>query len=90
MPKQPLPGEGLEALRREEPLLERDERHSHLFMRFAIDVAFVSRDGRVLEVRAAVKPWRLAWRAFAVIELPAGALARSDTRPGDLLQVTAT
>ena len=62
------------------------------FMRFAIDVAFVSRDGRVLEVRAAVKPWRIsgAWRAFAVIELPAGALEQSDTRPGDLLQVTPT
>ena len=64
----------------------------HTFsMRFAIDVAFVSRDGRVLEVRVAVKPWRIsgAWGAFAVIELPAGALEQSDTRPGDLLQVTA-
>ena len=35
-------------------------------------------------------PWRIAvaWRAFAVIELPAGALEPSDTRPGDLLQIT--
>ena len=63
----------------------------HTFsMRFAIDVAFVAKDGRVLKVRQAVPPRRIAvaWRAFAVIELPAGALEASDTRPGDLLQVT--
>jgi uncharacterized membrane protein (UPF0127 family) len=62
----------------------------HTFsMRFAIDVAFVSKDGRVLKVRYAVPPRRIAvsLRAFAVIELPAGALHRSDTRPGDRLQV---
>ena len=65
----------------------------HTFtMRFAIDVALVSKEGVVLKVRPDVQPRRIAgaWRAFAVIELPAGALERSDTRPGDLLQVTAT
>ena len=58
-------------------------------MRFAIDVAFVSKDGRVLKVRRAVPPRRIAvaLRAFAVIELPAGALERSDTKPGDKLQL---
>ncbi len=63
----------------------------HTFsMRFAIDVAFVSRDGRVLKVRSALPPWRIAasWRAFAVIELPVGALEQSDTRRDDLLHVT--
>ena len=57
------------------------------FMRFPIDVAFVHRNGRVIKVRSAVKPWRIAaaFRAFAVIELAAGALAQSDTRPGDIL-----
>ena len=62
----------------------------HTFsMRFAIDVAFVSKDGRVLKVRQAVPPRRIAvaLRAFAVIELPAGALERSDTKPGDQLQL---
>src|SRR6187455_3857965 len=62
----------------------------HTFsMRFAIDVAFVSKDGRVLKVRQAVPPRRIAvaLRAFAVIELPAGALERSDTKPGDRLQI---
>jgi hypothetical protein len=59
------------------------------FMRFSIDVAFVSRDGLVLKVCHSVPPRRIAvsWRAFAVIELPAGALATSDTRRGDRLQV---
>jgi uncharacterized membrane protein (UPF0127 family) len=57
------------------------------FMRFAIDVAFVRRDGRVLKVRRAVRPWRLtaSLRAFAVIELPAGSLSSSETTPGDHL-----
>ena len=42
-------------------------------MRFAIDVQFVSKDGRVLSVRSNVRPGRVAaaFRAFAVIELPA-------------------
>jgi uncharacterized protein len=59
------------------------------FMRFAIDVAFVSRDGRVLRVRPAMRPWRIAaaWRGFAVIELPAGALDRAATRTGDTLRI---
>jgi uncharacterized membrane protein (UPF0127 family) len=63
----------------------------HTFaMRFAIDIAFVAKDGRVLKVRRAVKPRRLAaaWGAFAVVELAAGALERSQTQKGDVLQVT--
>ena len=62
------------------------------FMRFAIDVAFVSKTGLVLKVRSAIPPWRIAgaWGGFAVVELPAGALARSDTRRGDTLRITAS
>jgi uncharacterized protein len=57
------------------------------FMRFAIDIAFVARDGRVIKVRSSVPPWRLAaaLRAFAVIELAAGTLERSRTAAGDTL-----
>ena len=60
------------------------------FMRFVIDVIFVAKDGRVLKVRGHVKPRRIAaaWRAFAVVELAAGAVERSDTRPGDQLALT--
>jgi len=59
------------------------------FMRFAIDVAFVSKDGRVLKVRRAMPAWRMAaaWRAFAVVELPPGALERAGVQPGDMLRV---
>jgi uncharacterized membrane protein (UPF0127 family) len=56
-------------------------------MRFSIDVAFVARDGRVLKIRHAMPPWRMAGalRGFAVIELPSGRLRQTDTRPGDVL-----
>jgi uncharacterized protein len=64
----------------------------HTFsMRFAIDVMFVSKNGRVLKVRSNVGPRRIAaaWRAFAVVELPAGAIERSGTRSGDQLEISA-
>ena len=63
----------------------------HTFsMRFAIDVLFVSKDGRVIKVRSNVRPGRIAaaLRAFAVVELPAGAIERSGTRSGDQLEVS--
>jgi uncharacterized protein len=57
------------------------------FMRFPIDILFVHRDGKVIKLRSAVRPWRIAasLRAFAVIELPAGSLAQSNTTTGDRL-----
>jgi uncharacterized protein len=60
------------------------------FMRFAIDVAFVRRDGRVVKLRRALRPWRIAaaLRGFAVVELPAGALDRAEILPGDTLRLT--
>lgn len=59
------------------------------FMKFPIDLAFVSRDGCVRKVREAVRPWRMsaALRAYAVIELPAGVLRSTDTLVGDMLVV---
>jgi hypothetical protein len=62
----------------------------HTFaMRFAIDIIFVARDGRVLKVRKAVPPRRIAGslRAFAVVELAAGQIELSDTRAGDAIEV---
>jgi hypothetical protein len=60
------------------------------FMRFAIDVAFVQKDGRVVRAHHAVKPWRIAgaFRGYAAIELPAGTLADSGTVKGDQLIIT--
>ncbi|MBM3779385.1 MAG: DUF192 domain-containing protein [Acidimicrobiia bacterium] len=61
------------------------------FMRFPIDIAFVSRDGTVLKTRHAVTPWRVTAcaRAHAAVELPAGTLVRRAVRPGDVLLVAA-
>ena len=59
------------------------------FMRFAIDVAFVTRDGRIVKAVHSLRPWRIAaaFGAFAVVELPAGTLARCDTATGDTLSI---
>ncbi len=61
------------------------------FMRFPIDVAFVTKSGRVVKIRSTVRPWRMsgALGAFAVIELAAGSLARSETQRGDVLALRA-
>jgi uncharacterized membrane protein (UPF0127 family) len=61
------------------------------FMRFAIDVAFISKDGRVVKTYHALRPWRIAGalRAQAVIELPTGALVDADLQPGDRLRLAA-
>ena len=59
------------------------------FMRFAIDVIFVARDGRVLKTSTALGPRRIALRigAFAVVELAAGAIGRCPTRAGDIVRL---
>ena len=61
------------------------------FMRFALDVAFVDRTGRVLKTAHALPPWRVAVssRAHAVIELAAGTLKARDVRVGDRLYLKA-
>jgi uncharacterized membrane protein (UPF0127 family) len=57
------------------------------FMRFVIDVVFVSRDGTVVKVKFRVRPWRLAIapRGFAVIELRAGGVEDAGLLCGDRL-----
>jgi|SRR6186997_1439008 uncharacterized membrane protein (UPF0127 family) len=60
----------------------------HTFwMRFAIDVLFVRRNGTVVKVARNVPPWRavVGLRGYAVIELPAGTLAPGDVTAGDVL-----
>ncbi|MBU8897718.1 DUF192 domain-containing protein [Corallococcus sp. H22C18031201] len=58
------------------------------FMRIAIDVAFLDKEGRVVKQMAALPPWRATsvyFRAHSVLELPAGVLTASGTQEGDLL-----
>jgi uncharacterized protein len=62
----------------------------HTFsMRFAIDVVFVDRAGRVRKIVRALRPWRMAGAIFgyATIEFGAGALAHCDIERGDRLYV---
>lgn len=58
------------------------------FMRFPIDVVFL-RGGRVIRVVEALPPWRLiaALRSDAVVELPAGTMARNRVAVGDVLKI---
>ena len=62
----------------------------HTFgMRFAIDVAFLAPDGRILAVNRALKPRRLSkliWRADGVLELAQGRLAETGTEVGDIIE----
>ena len=59
------------------------------FMRFPIDLLFVSEDGRTLRVVPGLKPWRAAAAvgAHAVVELAAGVLERHHVEVGDRLNL---
>jgi uncharacterized membrane protein (UPF0127 family) len=61
-------------------------------MRFVIDAVFVDRQGHVLKIVHDLRPWRIAasLRAYAVIEMTAGSLRRSDVAVGDQLRVQET
>ena len=57
-----------------------------LFMRFAIDIVFLNRHGAVIRINPNLRPWRISsivWGARRVLELSAGAAARSETQIGD-------
>jgi uncharacterized membrane protein (UPF0127 family) len=57
------------------------------FMRFPIDVVFLSRQGEVLKVAERVPPWRArsCRRSYAVLELAAGEAGRRGIAVGDRL-----
>ena len=59
------------------------------FMQFAIDVIFVDRQGFVQRIVRNLKPWRIVAspKAYAAIELAAGALDTQTVREGDQLRV---
>jgi uncharacterized membrane protein (UPF0127 family) len=59
-----------------------------VFMRFPIDVAYLSPDGTVVKTSARLPPFRLSMggrQAHSVLELPAGFLERAGLRVGDRL-----
>ena len=76
------PGEGL--------LLPGATTIDTLFMGYPIDLVFLDRSARVTRVVASLRPWRLVFGSHGgrdCLELPAGAAADSDTRPGDLVRI---
>jgi uncharacterized membrane protein (UPF0127 family) len=79
---------GRRELSPDEGLLLRPASSVHTaFMRFPIDVVFLDRSLRVLDVRADVGPWRAVARkgARVVLELPAGQAGRRGIDPGAVL-----
>ena len=60
------------------------------FMSFPIDIIYLDKAGKVLKTAADVKPFKLVaapFKAYYAIELPAGAIEKSVTRVGDLIQI---
>lgn len=62
----------------------------HTFgMKYAIDVLFIDKGGRVCKVVHSLTPRRLAWAGNSsyVIELPSGTLKATNTLENDIIQV---
>ena len=59
------------------------------FMRFPIDVVFVDRDGRAVQMIHNMQPWRMAasLKGCAVIELAAGRVKACGVQVGDRLSL---
>jgi uncharacterized membrane protein (UPF0127 family) len=77
------PGEGL--------IITKNNSVHCFFMRFPIDVLFISKDHRVVRIYPAMPPWHLSnvlgiKGATYTVELEAGAAARSNTQEGDVLE----
>jgi uncharacterized membrane protein (UPF0127 family) len=72
--------------------IERSPSIHMFFMRYAIDVVFIDRHGRVVRVVENLRPWRIvAWVRGArdCIELPAGSVRPTGTVAGDVLTTQA-
>ncbi|MGC9199915.1 MAG: DUF192 domain-containing protein [Acidobacteriaceae bacterium] len=57
-------------------------------MRFAIDLVYLDRKKQVKKVCSCVRPWRMSacLSAHSVVELTAGTVCSTRTRPGDKLE----
>lgn len=60
------------------------------FMKFALDLVYVSRAKHVKKVVRGIQPWQisLCLTAHSVLELPVGTIDRTGIVPGDILEVT--
>ena len=63
--------------------------HTH-FMFMSIDVLYVNKQNVIVDIVHSMKPWRMAMpraKANYVIEMPAGAVARTGCKVGDQLRL---
>ncbi|MBA2403929.1 MAG: DUF192 domain-containing protein [Bdellovibrionales bacterium] len=59
------------------------------FMRYSLDIVFLSSENKIIKIIRGIRPWRITWiyfRANKTLELPAGKLP-SDLKEGDILEV---
>lgn len=59
------------------------------FMRYPLDIVFISKNNTVVKIIRDLKPWRMTWiyfKANRTLEVPAGKLP-SDLKEGDVLEV---
>jgi uncharacterized protein len=60
------------------------------FMRFGIDILFVDKDYKVIQLLSNLNPNRISpiyWHSSKVIELPSGTLGKTNTQVKDQLQL---
>lgn len=82
---------GRGGLRAGEGLLIRPASSVHtFFMRFAIDVVFLDRNGVVVKLVSNLRPWRVAFARGGrdALELRAGVAEQRGLRPGDRLELS--
>jgi uncharacterized protein len=62
-----------------------------LGMQFSIDLVYLDRKLRIRKVRSNVAPWRISacFSARSVIELPAGTIRNTQSKPGDIVEFSA-
>ncbi len=64
-----------------------------LFMRFAIDVLFIDKNGKILAALPSIKPFRFSpiyINADLAIELPENTIQTTQTQSGDIIQIQIT
>ncbi len=79
------------SLQKNEALIITRCQHIHmLFMRFAIDAIFVSKDNHVVGLVKDIKPFQLSkifFHAHYVIEAPVGTIVQTETSLGDRVKI---
>jgi uncharacterized protein len=61
-----------------------------LFMRYPLDIIFLSKEGKVVFMYRGIKPWRMGRivrGAKMAVELPEGTITESGTQVGDMVDI---